>query len=189
LCLSEDLQLSQDARSLDAILVHICTNMATIQLHRSALGLMHRHRLPAYLVLQSRMRLLPAAEGILAVFRAAGGRVGTAIRNPLLSFAAYTAASVFLEDFQAAHGTEAGHQSEDSLGFLARTLVFFGRSNPLVRTMAFQLASDMKRTGYDQSMMEKVRVQLPAVKASELDDSEEAVVSFSDGANTTLPHV
>ncbi len=137
----------------------MCTNMATIQLHRTALGLMHIHSLPFYLVAQSQARLLPAAEGILGTFRAAGDGVGAAIRNPLLSFAAYMAASVFLEDFLAvgAASVDRGRQSEDSLDFLARLLVFFGRSVPLVRTMAFQLAADMKRTGYDSSMMDKVR--------------------------------
>ena len=166
-CLPETLQLSQNARSLDAILVHVCTNMAIIQLHRGALGMMRRHSLPDYVVAQSQARLLPAADGILAVFHAAGDRVGTAIRNPLLSFAAYTAASVFLDDFQAAQVASArSRQSEDNLGFLARTLIFFGRGSPLVRAMAFQLAADMKRTGYDPSMMEKVRALQPSSRDS-----------------------
>jgi hypothetical protein len=169
--LPERLHMSQNPRSLDAILVHISTNMATIHLHRTALGLVHRHLLAPHLIAQSQARLLPAAEGILAVFRGAGDGVGTAIRNPLLSFAAYMAASVFLEHyFQVAAAVAAGgvdqeqaqyqsRQSEESLDFLASTLVFFGRSSPLVRANAFQLAADMQRTGYDASMMNKVMDQ------------------------------
>ena len=165
--LPERLHLSRTPCSLDAILVHVSTNMATIHLHRTALGLMHRHSLAPHLIAQSQARLLPAAEAILSVFRAAGDGVGTAIRNPLLSFAAYMAASIFLEDhyLQAAAGGGAGsqnnrsRQSEDNLNFLARILVYFGRSSPLVRANAFQLAADMKRTGYDASTMDEVMDQ------------------------------
>jgi hypothetical protein len=157
LSLPEMLQLSRNARSLDAILVNTCTKMATIQLHRTALGLMNRHAMPSYLIAQSQSCLLHTAEGILGMFRSAGDGVGTAIRNPLLSFAAYMAASVFLEDFQAGGAAvNRRRQSEDSLNFLARLLVFFGRRSPLVRTTAFQLAADMKRTGYGSSMMDEV---------------------------------
>lgn len=158
------LHLSRNPRNLDAILVHVCTNMATIQLHSTALGVMKRRSLDPRLQARSQACLLPAAEGILAVFRAAGDGVSTAIRNPILSFAAYMAASVFLDDHLQA-GAEApgergkersNRQSEDSLHFLARILIFFGRRSPLVRANAFQLAADMKRTGYDASMMDKV---------------------------------
>ncbi|KAK0702063.1 fungal-specific transcription factor domain-containing protein [Lasiosphaeria miniovina] len=166
--LPERLHLARNPRSLDAILVHVSTNMATIHLHRTALGRIHHHRRSPdlHLVAQSQARLLPAAEGILAVFRAAGDGVGTAIRNPLLSFAAYMAASVFLEDyFQAAAGgsgadvQDRSRQSEASLEFLARILVFFARSSPLVRANAFQLAADMKRTGYGTALMDQLMSQ------------------------------
>ncbi|GAB1311575.1 hypothetical protein MFIFM68171_01785 [Madurella fahalii] len=169
--LPEELHLSRNPRSLDAILVHTCTHMAIIHLHHTALRLMRRHSTGSHLIAQSEARLLPAANGILAVFRTAGDGVGTAIRNPLLSFAAYMAASVFLEDYSQASAGGGGRvagvynrsrQSEDSLDFLARILVFFGRSSPLVRANAFQLAADMKRTGYDESMVDKVMSQFEA---------------------------
>ncbi|KAH6844500.1 hypothetical protein B0I37DRAFT_398180 [Chaetomium sp. MPI-CAGE-AT-0009] len=102
--LPERLHLLHTPRSLDAILVHASTNMATIHLHRTALAFLRQGQSrspdPSHhlLISQSQARLLPAAEGILAVFRAAGDGIGTAIRNPLLSFAAYLAASVFLEE-------------------------------------------------------------------------------------------
>ena len=167
-CLPERLHLSQNPRSLDAILVHVSTNMAMIQLHRTALG--HTQRQPQDLELTSgsQAHLLPAADNIVAVFRAAGDGVGSAIRNPILSFAAYMAASVFLENHLHAVSHGIGHptthsraqQSKDSLDFLAQILVFFGKNSPLVRANAFQLASDMQRTGYDASMMITVMNQL-----------------------------
>lgn len=160
ICLPERLHLSRSPHDLDAILVHVCTNMATIHLHRTSLGAIQRHSLDPRLAGQSHARLLPAANGILAVFRAAEDKIATAIRNPILSFAAYMAAAVFLDDhfqegFVGLRGSQS-LQSKDSLDFLARILVFHGRSSSLVRANAFQLAADMKRTGYDTSMMDRV---------------------------------
>ena len=158
LFLPEKLQFSRNPRSLDAILVHMSTNMGVIQIHRTAMALMHQYSMPSYLISQSQARLLPAAENILSIFQTAGDSVGTAIRNPLLSFAAYMAASVFLDDLQAAGaGRNQSQQSEENLRFLIRIFVFFGSTNQLVRTVAFQLASDLKQTGFDSTMMDKVR--------------------------------
>jgi hypothetical protein len=174
--LAERLPLSSNPRSLDAILAHVSTNMAAIRLHRTALGLTRHHVLDFEMVSRSRGRLLQAAEGILAVFRAAGDGISTAIRNPLLSFAAYMAASVFLEDHL--HAAAAGGlgqagmmqnrswQSGSSLDFLANILVFFGKSSLLVRANAYQLALDLKRTGYDASMMDKVMEQFGTLGGS-----------------------
>ncbi|KAK4121184.1 hypothetical protein N657DRAFT_648005 [Parathielavia appendiculata] len=175
LFLPESLQLSHNPRSLDAILVHTCTHMAIIQLHRVALGLLHQNHstisASANLIAESQARKDSAAQGILAVFRTAGEEgLGRAIRNPLLSFAAYMAALVFLEHCvsasQGAAGGEGGgggagrHESEDALNFLTGTLVFYAKGSPLVRANAFQLAMDMKRAGYDSSMMDSVMNQI-----------------------------
>jgi hypothetical protein len=187
LLLPENLHLTRNPRSLDAILVHTCTNMATIQLHRTALALLRRHPPGDHLnndtmIAQSEARLLSAARGVLAVFRSAGdGGVGTAIRNPLLSFAAYMAASVFLEDCSRASPSPAGaqdrnndrrRQSEESLDFLAGILVFYGRGSSLVRANAFQLAADMKRSGYDASMMDRVLGQAQVLEGGNTSISE-----------------
>jgi len=144
------------------------TSIATIQLHRTALGLMQRYSMPSYLIAQSQGRLLSAAQGILGMFRMAGNAgVGVAIRNPLLTFAAYIAASVFLDDLiGAGAGAERSRQSEDNLNFLAEILLVFGGSKPLVRAMAFQLATDMKRTGYDSSMMDKVSIDKAQIQTA-----------------------
>ncbi|KAL2150404.1 hypothetical protein VTH82DRAFT_6967 [Thermothelomyces myriococcoides] len=112
--LPERLNTSLNPYSLDAIVVHTCTHIAAVHLHRAALQRhylcffqhnrrSHRHGdwpgyHPAGTVAHSRSRLLSAAEGLLAVFRAAAGFLGAALQNPLLPFAAYLAASVFLED-------------------------------------------------------------------------------------------
>ncbi|KAL2157233.1 hypothetical protein VTH06DRAFT_6273 [Thermothelomyces fergusii] len=183
--LPEKLDPSRNPQSLDAILVHTCANMAAIHLHRAALRrhylylFQHNHHFrdppAAAMVAHSRARLLSAADGILAVFRAAGAVLGAALQNPLLPFAAYLAASVFLEDHvrvtaalvtgEGGQGTcapaETGQQrrrrqtSEDKLTHLARVLVLYGRSSPLVRANAAQLATDMRHAGYDASTIEQ----------------------------------
>ena len=145
-------------RGLDGILVHTCTNMATMQLHRTAAGLVQQHSaVPFVSAGQSQDRVLPAAERVLHMFRAAGDGIKVAIRNPCLSLAAYMAASTFLEASQTSGpvGDET-RRYEESLTFLARLLVFFGRTSPLTRAMAHQLALDMKQTGYDSSVMDEV---------------------------------
>lgn len=158
LFLPDRVQFTKNPRNLDAILIHMSTNMAIIQIHRTALALIHEHSLPPYLIGQSQARLLPAAESILRIFQTAGDSVGTAIRNPLLSFAAYMAASVFLDEVQGASTDEGSrHQSENNLKFLVQMFVFFGNTSQLVRTVAFQLATDLKQTGFDSTMMDKVR--------------------------------
>ncbi|KAK4249171.1 hypothetical protein C7999DRAFT_12955 [Corynascus novoguineensis] len=155
--LPETLDPSRNPHSLDAILVHTCTHMATIHLHRTAL---RRHRQPVHApslvpAALSHARLLPAAEGILAVFHAAGAFLGAALQNPLLPFAAYLAASVFLENHvRPSSSASLDKSSEEKLGYLARVLVAFGRSSPLVRVNALQLAADMRRVGHDASAIE-----------------------------------
>jgi hypothetical protein len=165
LFLPERLRLSQNPRSLDAILVHVCTNLATIQLYRTALGVPRLQPEDPEFIDRSKSRLLFAADNIVAVFRAAGEGASTAFRNPILALAAYMAASVFLEDnleaaFPGNDPAIRAQQSKENLEFLAQILVLFGQSSSLVRVHAFQLAADMQRTGYDTSMMDTVMHQL-----------------------------
>jgi len=62
------------------------------------------------------------------------------------------AALVFLEDYITDHN----HQSEDNLHFLLHILVALGKSNVVTRSLAFQLAIDMKQGGFDSLMTEQV---------------------------------
>jgi hypothetical protein len=162
-------------RSLDAILVHIAANMALIRLHLhlhrsppdssssscSSSSSFHQNNSPIPLVVA-----VAAAKEITAIFRDAGPAIGAAIRNPLLAFAAYMAASVFLDPGASPPEEEAGsarwqrdHTHDESLQFLADVLVDYGRKSPLVRANAYQLAVDMLRTGhgYGEGMWARVQ--------------------------------
>lgn len=59
LFLPEKLLLSQSPRSLDAILVHVCTYLATMQLYRTALGLLQLHQGNLDQIICSKDRLKP----------------------------------------------------------------------------------------------------------------------------------
>jgi hypothetical protein len=107
--------------------------------------------LPGHLLSQSQVRLLPAAEEILNIFRMITD-INAALMNPLLSFSAYMAALVFLEDFM----TEHNHQSEDNLNFLLLIMVAVGQTNAVTRSIAIQLAEDMKQSGINSSVIERV---------------------------------
>ncbi|KAK0740161.1 hypothetical protein B0T18DRAFT_470723 [Schizothecium vesticola] len=137
--LPESFDLARNPRSLDTVLVHICTAMGALHLHR-----------PFVQTLGSfNTRLLPAAQTILSVLRAAAAAnfVATAIRNPLVPFAAYMAASVLLTDcLQPVSGDE-NQSSEDGLEYLANILVSFAGRSPLVKANMLQLAADLQRVG------------------------------------------
>ncbi|KAK3311631.1 binuclear zinc transcription factor [Chaetomium strumarium] len=115
---------SANPRSLDAITVRICVSMAVLHLGRSSFikapnnqQQQHQEKSSAAWKEWKEARLLPAAETVVSVFRAAQAAnfLGTAIRNPLLPFAAYMAASVFLSDClsSAPHGQTQNTWSAD----------------------------------------------------------------------------
>jgi hypothetical protein len=146
---------SANPRSLDAILVHICIGMAVLHLGRCSPASPITTTSPA----DWNRRLLPTAQAIVAVFRAASaaGSLPKALRNPLLPFAAYMAASVFLTDFctSSAGGSQ---ESETNLAYLADTLVAYSASGgAVVRANALQLAEDLQRVGRGEWMDRLIR--------------------------------
>ncbi|KAH8593906.1 hypothetical protein B0O99DRAFT_662465 [Bisporella sp. PMI_857] len=157
--LPSNLQLPRSSWCQNAVFVNVNILTAVICFHRAALSKIRQLTLPEYLILQSRDRLLPAAEGILNIFRMITD-LDTALKNPLMAFSAYIAALVFLEDFI----RDQSHQSEDSLQFILHIMVTIGKTNAVVRSLAIQLAIDMKQGGFDLSVIEKVK-QLHPVTA------------------------
>ena len=149
--LPNNIRLPRSFRCPNALFVNVNIHTAIICLHRAALLKIRQLSLPEHLMLQSQVRLLPAAEGILNIFRMITD-LESALKNPLMAFSAYTAALVFLEDYMTDHDS----QSEDNLHFLLHILVALGKSNAVTRSLAIQLALDMKQGGFDSSVIEKV---------------------------------
>ncbi|PNH53530.1 hypothetical protein VD0003_g3916 [Verticillium dahliae] len=153
MALPETLRLPRNIRSANAVFVNVMTQAAIISLHRAAQWTMRplRDILPEHTVRQSQNRLLPAAEEILHVFRMVPDIEAT-MQNAMLTFAAYMAALVFLEDFAAEHS----QQSESSMDFLVGMLVTVGRNNAMVASLANQLAIDMHHLGIKSAVATKV---------------------------------
>jgi hypothetical protein len=79
-----NIRLPRSFRCQNALFVNVNIHTAIICLHRAALLRMRQLSLPEYLMLQSRVRLLPAAEGILNIFRMITD-LESARKNPLMT--------------------------------------------------------------------------------------------------------
>jgi hypothetical protein len=151
--LPNNLRLPRSFRSQNAVFINVNIHTAVICLHREALSKMRQLSLPEHSMLQSQARLLPAAEEILNIFRMIT-ELDAALKNPLMAFSAYMAALVFLQDFMTDHN----HQSEDNLDLLLRIMIAVSKTNAVARSLANQLAMDMRQSGISSSSItEKVR--------------------------------
>ncbi|KAG7143580.1 Abscisic acid cluster transcription factor abl7 like protein [Verticillium longisporum] len=168
MALPETLRLPRNIRSPNAVFVNVMNQAAIISLHRAAQWTMRSLRdiLPEHTVRQSQNRLLPAAEEILHVFRMVPDIEAT-MQNAMLTFAAYMAALVFLEDFAAEHS----QQSESNMDFLVGMLVTVGRNNAMVASLANQLAIDMHHLGIKSSVATKAFEFLAPKLAEKMADS------------------
>lgn len=149
--LPSNLRLPRSLRCHNAVFVNVNIHTAIICIHRATVSKIRQLALPEYIVLQSQDRLLLAAEEILNIFRKVND-LDAALKNPLMAFSVYVAALVFLEDFVGDHN----HQSEDNLNFLYNILIAVGRTSAITRSLAIQLAMDMRQSGFDASALEKV---------------------------------
>ncbi|KAK3348734.1 binuclear zinc transcription factor [Lasiosphaeria hispida] len=138
----DSFRLPRAFRSLDAVSVTINIQTSIICIHRAALVKIAQHHLPESTKQQHKDRLLPAAEEIVRILKMMAD-IEPAIKHPLIAFATYMAASVFLEDFVG----EYNKQSEANLDFLLNLLIAVGNKNTVIRSLAVRLAMDMKRSG------------------------------------------
>lgn len=178
MALPETLRLPRNIRSANAVFVNVMTQAAIISLHRAAQWTMRplRDILPEHTVRQSQNRLLPAAEEILHVFRMVPDIEAT-MQNAMLTFAAYMAALVFLEDFAAEHS----QQSESSMDFLVGMLVTVGRNNAMVASLANQLAIDMHHLGIKSAVATKAFEFLAPKLAEKMADSPGVIFCLLHG--------
>ncbi|PKS05648.1 hypothetical protein jhhlp_008167 [Lomentospora prolificans] len=155
--LPSDLRLPENYKSQNAVFVNMMLHSAVICLHKAALGYDGQPPPHERFISQSQDRLLPAAEEILEAFRIMIN-VHEVLRNPLMSFAAYMAGTVFLDHFAM---TQA-YTSERNLDFLLRIMVGAGKNNPVARSMIVQLGTDMRHHGLNLPIMEQARLRSPA---------------------------
>ncbi|KAF4501378.1 Zn(II)2Cys6 transcriptional activator [Fusarium agapanthi] len=154
LMLPKNLCLPANYRTHNAIFVNVMLQTATICLHRAALWRMKSNLqgLPSYLIRLSQDRLLPAAEEILNIFRIIPD-LGATFTNPLICFAAYMAALVFMESTSLA---ELDGEHGQNLDFILKILAAFGITNLVANALANEIVKEMRQCGITSPSMSKV---------------------------------
>ncbi|KAF5559752.1 Zn(II)2Cys6 transcriptional activator [Fusarium phyllophilum] len=157
LMLPKNLCLPANYRTHNAIFVNVMLQTATICLHRAALWRMKSNLqgLPSYMIRLSQDRLLPAAEEILNIFRMIPDLAAT-FTNPLICFAAYMAALVFMASISP---TEPDGEYGQNLDFILKILVAFGNTNLVANALAEEIVKEMKQCGITSPSMNKVGYQ------------------------------
>jgi hypothetical protein len=159
LMLPKNLCLPANYKTHNAIFVNVMLHTATICLHRAALWRMKSNLqgLPSYVIRLSQDRLLPAAEEILNIFRMIPD-LGATFTNPLICFAAYMAALVFIASTSPAEPD--GEHGQD-LDFILKVLAALGNTNIVAKTLASEIVKEMKQCGITSLSMNKVGYQYP----------------------------
>lgn len=154
-CLPDDLKLPNSIRCQNATFVNIIIHTSIILLHRAALSTIERVGTPHHMIRQCRIRLVAAAEEILNILGMMPD-VNDMLKNPMLTFSMYMASLVFLDQ---PTSTEPDYQRQDNLDFTLRLMILAAKTwgTPVTRSMAIQLAVDMRQRGLDSAAVEKVR--------------------------------
>lgn len=152
--LPEDVKLPGNISSQNAAFVNIIIHTSVICLHRAAVSAMQNIGGAEEMVCQSRTRLTAAAEEVLNILRMMPD-ANEMLKNPMLAFSMYMASLVFLGQPKSA---EPDYQRQGNLDLTLRFMILAANTwgNPVTRSMAIQLASDMRQQGLDSSVVEKV---------------------------------
>lgn len=153
-CLPEDIKLPNNIRCQNATFVNIIIHTSVICLHRAAVSRMQKAGGWEGTVRQSRFRLIAAAEEILNILKMMPD-VNGMLKNPMLAFSLYMASLVFLDQPKSA---EPDYQRQGNLDLTLRFMILAATTwgNPVTRSMAIQLALDMRKHGLDSPAVQKV---------------------------------
>lgn len=162
--LPDDVRLPASIRCQNAAFVNIIIHTSVISLHRAAISTMQKVGMSEDVARPSRARLTTAAEEILNILRMMSD-VGDMLRNPILAFSMYMASLVFLDQPGSA---EPDYQRQGNLDLTLRFMILAAKTwgNPVTKSMAIQLALDMRQHGLDSPVVEKVSHEYPLVLIS-----------------------
>ncbi|KAH8751304.1 binuclear zinc transcription factor [Diaporthe sp. PMI_573] len=162
-CLPEDVKLPESIRCQNATFVNIIIHTSVICLHRAAISTMRKFGILENMVCQSRSRLIAAAEEILNILRMMPD-VNDMLKNPMLAFSMYLASLVFLDQMGL---DEPDYQCQGNLDFTLRFMILAAKTwgNPVTRSMAIQLAVEMRQKGLDSLVVEKA-TELPLERST-----------------------
>ncbi|KAJ4246258.1 hypothetical protein NW762_013608 [Fusarium torreyae] len=148
--LPDTLHTSQ--HSQEAITTNLQRHTASIFIHRIGSAQAKKHNIPVEILAGTRARLPPAADAIFDII-ASLANVSTMFRNPVVSFAAYVAAYVFLEDYTNTQNRD----SEMKVTGITDLMITIGHEDPVTAAGAVQLAFQLRRHGIDPSAVNKVQ--------------------------------
>ncbi|UKZ61309.1 uncharacterized protein TrAtP1_002575 [Trichoderma atroviride] len=180
--LPENLQLPRSLQCQNALFTNIIIHTTIICLNRAAIRETRRLALPSLLLNRSQARLLSAAEEIFNILREIS-EVDAAFSNPLLMYSAYVASSVYLDKSIA----ERERQAEFNLTYLLHIMIALSKTNPIARSLAIQLAEDMKNVGIDSSAIETVTQSpmAPALVPLFTNDDPSSMILFCSNQNNS----
>lgn len=150
--LPEHLQLPRSIECQNALFTNIMIHTTIICLNRAAIRETRRLALPPSIKNRSQARSLSAAEEIFNILREISD-VDAAFSNPLLVHSAYVASSVYFDESIAEHK----RQADFNLTYLLHIMIALSKTNAIARSLAIQLAEDMKNVGLDSSAIETVK--------------------------------
>lgn len=150
--LPDDTKLPKQIRCRNAIFVNVIIHMSIICLHRAAVSKMKLFDLPENMIRLSRARVVCSAEEILAIFRMMSN-IDENLKNSILTFSIYMVSQVFLDDLDP---IEEDLSRQDNLDFILRLMILSTRTlnNPVIISMAVQLAVEMLQRGLNSTAVE-----------------------------------
>lgn len=149
--LPENVRIGNPSYNRDAVIVNTELQAAIISLHRGAIWRIRLseqsssgEQVKRQQAQFSQERVMNSAQEIAHILRIAGA-YPTTFMNPILIFAVYLAALVFIEDYL---DTQKEQSQDTALMFLS-ALVTIGVRNVVARSLAKQVAKDMAYVGIE----------------------------------------
>lgn len=145
-----NLRCPENSYDVNAVKTNLELHASTLCLYRAATARAYMENQPVPAI---EAKAHPAADQIVTIIALATD-IDARFRNPFVAFAAFMAASVFLQDYVKTHNDS----SVQKLMALLDVMISAGMQNPgIPAALAVQLAQEMERTGLDPRAMSKVR--------------------------------
>ena len=141
--LPDHLRLPLGMQDPNVVFLNMCLHSSAICLHQAAIFKAEKHRLPANVAGESKMRCIAAASEIATIMRTVS-HMDLRAMNPFTAFCLYVAARVFVQFLRARPSEQ---QVTSSLSFLLTAMHAISRKNPLTESFIAQLELDMDSAG------------------------------------------
>jgi hypothetical protein len=140
LCMPQKLRLPEGLSDPNAVWTVMCIHTSTICLHQAAIFKADKHRLPAHISGESKMRCIAAANETASIMRMIS-HTDMSASNPFVAFSLYVAARVFVQYLKSRPDDS---QTSDSLSFLLTAMTALKRRNPFTESFLVQLDVDVE---------------------------------------------